>query len=94
MNKVPRSSTLNNFASAWTKLQQTAINKGWISERVAIPKLTAKGLKGKTRPAFSRDEINRLLEFMKDWIHQGRLTIEQETRPLLRDYVEMLFLHC
>ena len=91
MNKVPRSSTLNNFASAWTKLQQTAINKGWISERVAIPKLTAKGLKGKTRPAFSRDEINRLFEFMKDWIHQGRLTIEQETRPLLRDYVEILF---
>lgn len=91
MNKIPRSSTLNNFASAWSKLCQTAVNKGWISERVAIPKLTARGLKGKTRPAFSREEIDRLLEFMKDWINHGRLEIEQLTRPLLRDYVEMLF---
>ena len=91
MNKVPRASTLMNFASAWTKLQQTAVNKGWISERAAIPKLTARGLKGKTRPAFTREEIDRLLEFMKNWINHGRLEIEQLTRPLLRDYVEMLF---
>lgn len=91
MNKTPRASTLNNFASAWTKLQQTAVNKGWISERISIPRLTAKGLKGKTRPAFTREEIDRLLEFMKDWINHGRLEIEHLTRPLLRDYVEMLF---
>jgi integrase len=57
---------------------------------VAIPKLTAKGLKGKTRPAFSRDEINHLLQFMEPWILQGRLEIERLTRPLLRDYVEIL----
>ena len=90
MNKVPRASTLNNFASAWTKLQLVAISKGWISERVAIPKLTARGQKGKTRPAFTREEIDRLLEFMEPWIKQGRLEIEHETRPLLRDYIEML----
>ena len=90
MNKLPRASTLNNFASAWTKLQLVAISKGWISERVAIPKLTSRGQKGKTRPAFTREEIDRLLEFMEPWIKQGRLAIEQETRPLLRDYVEML----
>jgi len=91
MNKVPRSSTLANFSSAWSKIQQTAVNKGWISERVAIPKLTARGLKGKTRPAFSREEINHLLEFMESWSTQGRLEIERLTRPLLRDYVEILF---
>jgi integrase len=90
MNKIPRASTLANFSSAWSKIQQTAVNKGWISERVAIPKLTAKGLKGKTRPAFSRDEINHLLEFMAPWCAQGRLEIERLTRPLLRDYVEIL----
>jgi len=33
MNKVPRASTLMNFASAWTKLQIVAISKGW---RVAL----------------------------------------------------------
>ena len=90
MRLVPKSSTLMNFASAWTKLQLVAISKGWISERVAIPKLTARGQKGKTRPAFTREEIDRLLEFMEPWIKQGRLAIEHETRPLLRDYVEML----
>jgi integrase len=60
MRQVPRASTLMNFASAWTKLQLVAISKGWISERVAIPKLTARGQKGKTRPAFTREEIDRL----------------------------------
>jgi integrase len=79
-----------NFARAWTKLQLVAISKGWISERVAIPKLTARGQKGKTRPAFTREEIDRLLKFMVPWITQGRLEIEHETRPLLRDYIEML----
>lgn len=31
MQKVPRASTLNNFASAWNRLIQTAINRGWVS---------------------------------------------------------------
>ena len=48
MGKAPKASTLNNFSSAWNKLQQVAINKGWLSERVAIPKLTSKGEKGTT----------------------------------------------
>ena len=90
MRLVPKASTLMNFASAWAKLQQTAINKGWVSERVAIPRLSVRGIKGKTRPAFSREESDYLLEFMKTWMAQGRLKIEHETRPLLRDYVELL----
>ncbi len=92
MRLIPKASTLANFASAWTKLQQTAINKGWISERVAIPKLMARGQKSKTRPAFSREEINKLLVYMESWSKGGRLEIEREIRPLLRDYVEMLLL--
>ena len=92
MRLVPKSSTLMNFASAWAKLQQTAVNKGWISERVAIPKLTTRGHKGKTRPAFSREEITKLFDYMERWAKEGRLEIEREIRPLVRDYVEMLFL--
>lgn len=92
MRLIPKASTLANFASAWTKLQQTAINRGWISERVAIPKLTARGEKSKTRPAFSREEIDKLLAYMEKWAKEGRLEIEREIRPLLRDYVEMLLL--
>ena len=90
MNMVLRDSTLINFVSTWAKLQLVAISKGWISGRVAIPKPTARGQKGKTRPAFTRDEIDRLVEFMELWIKQGSPEIEHETQPLLRDYIEML----
>ncbi len=92
MLKKPKTSTHNNFTSAWNKIIATAVERGLISERVPVPKLTARGLKGTTRPAFSELEINRLLVFMETWMQQGRLSVEREMRPLLRDYVEMLLL--
>lgn len=46
--------------------------------------------KSKPRPAFSRAEIDFLLDYMKSWIGNG-IRMEKESRPLLRDYVEMLF---
>ena len=92
MLKKPKTSTLNNFTSAWNKIIATAVHRGLISERVPVPKLTARGLKGTTRPAFSEGEINQLLAFMPEWALQGRLAVEREMRPLLRDYVEMLLL--
>jgi integrase len=90
MGLTPKASTLNNFASAWSRLQQTAVNRGWISSQVAIPKLSTRGEKSKPRPAFSREEIDKLLAFMEGWSKEGRLAVEREMRPLLRDYVEML----
>ena len=92
MLKKPKTSTLNNFTSAWNKIIATAVERGFISERVPVPKLTTRGLKGTTRPAFSEEEMNRLLVFMETWAQQGRLAVEREMRPLLRDYVEMLLL--
>jgi integrase len=92
MARKPKASTLMNFASAWNKLLAVAVERGYISERVPVPKLTAKGVKGKARPGFSEDEIKHLLAFMEDWQHEGVKSVEQEMRPLLRDYVEMLLL--
>lgn len=92
MQKVPRASTLNNFASAWNRLIQTAINRGWVSERAVIPRLNTRGIKSRARPAFLKEEIDRLLSFMESWQTQGRFAVEHEIRPLLRDYVEMLLL--
>jgi integrase len=92
MLKKPKTSTLNNFTSAWNKIVAVAVERGYISERVPVPKLTTKGLKGKTRPAFSEEEINQLLAFMPQWAEGGRLAVEREMRPLLRDYVEILLL--
>lgn len=90
MNRVPKASTLNNFASAWNRILQTAVRNGWVSSETAIPKLSTRGQKGKARPAFTRSEIDQLLAFMATWAEQGRLAVEREMRPLLRDYVELL----
>lgn len=92
MMKKPKSSTLNNFTVAWNRLIGTAVARGYISERVPVPKLTTRGEKGKTRPAFSEQEIETLLTFMNEWQHKGAKPVEKEIRPLLRDYVEMLLL--
>jgi integrase len=64
MNKKPKASTLHNFSSAWSRLCSVAVSRGMISEGVAIPKLSTQGLKSTARPAFSRDEIDKLLLFM------------------------------
>ena len=92
MARKPKASTLMNFASAWNKLLAVAVERGYISERVPVPKLTTKGEKGTTRPAFSEEEITQLLAFMETWQHEGLRAVEKEMRPLLRDYVEMLLL--
>ena len=92
MARRPKTSTLNNFSSAWSRVIQTAISHGFISENVAIPKLTSRGLTGKTRPAFTESEIQQLLAFMEPWSRSGRLSVEREIRPLTRDYVEFLLL--
>jgi integrase len=90
MGKQPKASTLNNFSSAWNRLITTAVNHGCISERTPVPKLSGGGLKSKPRPAFTREEIDSLLIYMDTWAQGGRLSVEREMRPLLRDYVELL----
>lgn len=92
MQRVPKTSTLMNFASAWNRLVAVAVERGYISERVPVPKLTTRGAKGKTRPGFSEDEITTLLTYMETWQHGGTRDTEREIRKLLRDYVEMLLL--
>lgn len=90
MRRKPKASTLLNFASAWNRIVDVAVRHGFISERVPVPKLTTRGEKGKTRPAFTEQEVEQLLAFMDVWQTQGRLAVEREIRPLLRDYIEIL----
>jgi len=90
MQRKPKASTLNNFTSAWNKIIDTAVAQGFISERVPVPKLTARGEKGKTRPAFTEQELEQLFTFMDQWQTKGKFAVEKEIRPLLRDYIEML----
>jgi len=92
LDRTIKASTLQNFASAWNKVIATAVERGYISERVPVPKMSVKGLKSKPRPAFSEEEMNTLLMFMQTWQHEGLRAVEKEMRPLLLDYVEMLLL--
>lgn len=90
MNRMPKASTLSNFASAWNKLISVAVVRGWLSANAKIPKLTTLGEKSKPRPAFNRSEIDYLLEYMKTWQTGGVSQVEKQIRPLVRDYVEIL----
>lgn len=91
MKRTPKSSTLLTFASAFSRIHQTAIARGWISERVPVAKLSVKGEKGQARPAFTAEEVQQLRTYLATWYEavEGRT---QEMRRLLRDLVEVLFL--
>lgn len=67
MGRVPISSTLANHASAFSRVIDFAIEQGWLSDRVAIPRLSRKGRKGSARPGFSREELAKLLAFLAQW---------------------------
>ncbi|MFY9437661.1 MAG: integrase, partial [Burkholderiaceae bacterium] len=49
MQKQPKASTLQNFASAWNKVIATAVAHGYISERVPVPRMQVKGIKSQPR---------------------------------------------
>ncbi len=67
LSRAPKTSTLNNFASAWNGSIGTAVDRGFISERVPVPRMTSKAEKSKTRPAFTGQETEQLLAFMPAW---------------------------
>ena len=92
MARTPKSSTLMTFASAFSRVHQTAISRGWISDRVPIPTMSRRGAKGEVRPAFSVEEIAQLRQFMTSWQTQGYLDYDRIMRPLLCAYVEFLLL--
>jgi len=92
MARTPKSSTLMTFASAFSRVHQTAISRGWISDRVPIPTMSRRGAKGEVRPAFSVEEITELRQFMISWQTQGNLDYDRIMRPLLCAYVEFLLL--
>jgi integrase len=92
MARTPKSSTLMTFASAFSRVHQTAISRGWISDRVPIPTMSRRGAKGEVRPAFSVEEIGQLRLFMTSWQKLGNLDYDRIMRPLLCSYVEFLLL--
>jgi integrase len=90
MKRIPISSTLANHSSAYNRIIDLAIQQGWVSDKVGIPRLSRKGKKGSARPAFTQDELTKLLDFMPKWCLMAERKNHIEMRQLLRDYVELL----
>ena len=69
---------------------KTAVRKGYLAEAqlpCIKPKTANNAKKQRRRPAFTRDEYQRLYRFMRGWVCEGR---NQDRRLLLRDYVLIL----
>jgi integrase len=95
MQKQPKASTLQNFASAWNKVIATAVEHGYISERAPVPRMQVKGAKSQPRAAFTESEVQQLRSYMAKWVggsSKANKSTESEMRHLLRDYIEMLLL--
>jgi len=95
MQKQPKASTLQNFASAWNKVIATAVEHGYISERVPVPRMQVKGAKSQPRAAFTASELAQLRSYMATWVEgssKANKSTESDMRHLLRDYIEMLLL--
>ncbi|MBM3939767.1 MAG: hypothetical protein FJ318_02505 [SAR202 cluster bacterium] len=88
--KVPRASTLRTHASAFNRVLDLAKQRGLLPLNRTPPTLTIQGEPSQPRPSFHEREIDHLLAFLPAWAGAGRLAVERDIRPLLRDYVEFL----
>lgn len=86
----PKASTRRHHMSAYNKIIKRAEEQGLINRAKSVPRLGAKGDQGQVRPAFNRQEIDFLLEYMADWENDAVAKRNGYTRKLCRCYVEFL----
>ena len=93
MGRAPAHSTLLTYAAAWKRVQQTALQRGWLTAATSIPSLSVRGRRSQARPGFTAEEVTQLRTFMQSWVQEPtRRPVEGELRVLLCDYVELLLL--
>ena len=90
MKRIPLASTLATHASAYRRVIDTAIQRGWLSENLPTAQMSRRGEKGKARPGFTRVEIDYLLDFLESYSEGGHSSRAKEMRLLSRDYIELL----
>ena len=89
MGKTPVQSTVITQTSAFNRVFDFAVERGWILQ-TQVPKMRASGDKGKPREAFSLSEYKSLTSKMPTWCKKGHTAKTREMRELLRDYVLIL----
>ena len=67
MKRKLMASTMLTHFSAYNKIFDLAVSRGWLSDKHPVPRLNTKGEKSKARPAFTREEVDYLLGFLKTW---------------------------
>ena len=90
MGKNPKSYTQRRHAGLYKRVIELARSQGVITQHKAIPLLEIGGDKTQARPAFNQQEVNYLLEYMRDWERFGRNQRSNHMRRLCRVYVEFL----
>jgi integrase len=89
MGKIPKASTERNHSSAYNRIMNYARSMGYLPSDKPIPPMKVDGPKGQARPAFTQQEIDYLLDFMKTWeVEKG--VFYPDNRKLCRCYVEFL----
>ena len=91
LRRKPKVSTLLTFATAFTRITKTAVEQGWISDKVPVPKLSLRGEKGQVRPAFTKTEVSSIQTQLRSW-YVGVEGYTGEMRLMLRDLVDILML--
>ena len=90
MGKEPKSYTQRRHAGLYKRVIERARAQGLIHQYRTIPLLEVAGDKPEARPAFNQQEVNYLLEYMRDWERFGRNQRSNHMRRLCRVYVEFL----
>lgn len=94
-NAIPKTgfkasqSTINTHNSALNRVFDEALLRGWITESIK-PTMMNKGVKPKSRGAFTPDEYGQIYTHMRSWSDTGHTQETREIREVLRDYVLIL----
>ena len=90
MGKEPKSYTQRRHAGLYKRVIERARGQGLIHRHRTVPFLEVAADRAEIRPAFSHQEIDYLLEYMRDWERFGRNQRSNHMRRLCRVYVEFL----
>ena len=90
MGKSPKTYTQRRHAGLYKRVIERARAQGLIQQHRNIPLVEITGGAAQVRPAFSHQEIDYLLEYMRDWERFGRNQRSNHMRRLCRVYVEFL----
>ncbi len=90
MGKNPKTYTQRRHAGLYKRVIERARDQGLIHRNRTIPLLEVAADRAEIRPAFNQQEVNYLLEYMRDWERLGRNQRSNHMRRLCRVYVEFL----